>query len=237
MKIGLIKYLRFSILLSLAACHIPEQKLDGAYQSSINDSDHIITIFKNGYWIKISSKGPNLLNCSGGTFIIKENECIQTFDFNTLDSLTVRTSDTFKFSLSNTGFVAQSSSGNVANKDYRMLFTRIKPSGSITNESLEGVWKLKPRRSDEAIRIFSYPEFIRVYYNPKLKTVEEIFSGTYHLEKDELVETIEHTNSEGTWGTRWGTTSEWEIKKLSDDEIQMFDIDSFYDEEIWDHIN
>ena len=128
-------------------------------------------------------------------------------------------------------------SGDGTKKETREeVYQRILVSEPLKNASLEGVWIMKPGQggyntnNHEVIRIFAYPCFTRTIYNLKEKTIIAIYCGTYQFDGRNLIEKIKYSLSDLTLGS----TMEWDIKKLSKDEIQLFDIDSFYDEEVYE---
>ena len=56
--------------------------------------------------------------------------------------------------------------------------------------------------------------------------------GTYQFDGEIVTETVDYT----TYKIAIGSTIEWKITKLANDRIMLYDIDSYFDEEIWTRV-
>jgi hypothetical protein len=119
------------------------------------------------------------------------------------------------------------------------MYKKISITGPSKIGFLEGVWIMKPGQAgyntnnNDVIRIFVYPHFVRTIYSLKDKQFKNTYGGTYEFDGKELIEKVEYSNYQIPPGSK----IEWSLKKLKDNEIELFDIDSFNDEEIFEHIN
>lgn len=252
MKISVIIYLLFPFLLFLVACNNKEGKIDGAYENvstyktdSVllkNDAspNHIIKIFKNGYWINISVTPEFVLNCSGGTYRIINGTHIEKYNFNSSDTSVIGKELKFNYYLNADHLVARLNTTGIHEKDdHRVVYDRPHLSTPLKNTFLEGAWTMKPGQggyntnNNEVVKIFAYPFFITVIYNTKEKKIGITYVGNYQFDGKNLIETIKYSFSDITSGS----AIEWDVKKLSNNEIQLFDIDSQYDEEIYEKSN
>lgn len=248
MKPVLRRYFVIPFLLSLGACNNAEEKLDGGYEIlsaynsnsslSLNDTSlyHNIRIFKNGYWVSTSVTPEFVLNSSGGTYKIINGDCIEKFNFNSSDTSVIGKEYSFKYYFAADHLIISlDSSGIITKEKNKIVYKRPEFSEAVKNTFLEGVWIMKPGQggyntnNDEVIRIFTYPFFIRTIYNTKEKKRVATYIGTYQFDGKNLAETIKYSSYDITLGS----TIEWDVKKLPNNEIQLFDIDSQYDEEIY----
>ena len=242
------KFLLFLFL--IVACNATEKKLDGAYEiisglkdlSALGkDSVRTITLFKNGYWISTSFTKKMIIKCSGGSYNIKNNHCIQTVNFNSVDTSTIGKEYRHEYNSDDKYLIASFAAiGTNKKTDSEIVYKKISISEPLQNASLEGVWFPKPGQAGygytdnkEVIRIFAFPAFVRTIYSFKEKRFLDTYGGTYQFDGKELIEKIEYSN----YQLPPGSAIEWSVKKLTDTEMQLFDVDSFNDEEIFDKKN
>jgi hypothetical protein len=235
------------LTLLIAACTLKEEKLDGAYilvaakhedsTFSKNKSENYktIRIFKNGYWINTSFTQKLIINCYGGTYKIKGEGYTQTVNFNSIDTSIIGKELSCEYDLDDKYSTASFTGVDLNKKSYeKEVYEKISNTESLKNRSLEGVWIMRPGQAgyndnNEIIRIFSFPAFTRTVYNFKEKRFENTYGGTYQFDGKKLIEKIEYSN----YQIPPGSTMEWSAKKLTDNQIQLFDVDSFNDEEIF----
>lgn len=234
------------ILLSIffLTCKNPEVNLDGAYENiSIEnnagietDSIRTITLFKNGYWVTASFTKDSFINCYGGVYKIINGTVIQTVYFNLSDSS--NQTKEYKYEYVNhdkklIGYLKEKDAG-YAKKS--IVYSQIENSEVLKNSSLEGAWVMQPGQAGyntgnrNLIMIFAYPSFARIIFNLQEKKLIAAYCGTYQFNDTILVEKMEYTFSD----MANGSAIEWKVKKLANNKIQLFDIDSFNDEEIYD---
>lgn len=241
--------LLFSFLLLPIACSVREQKLGGAYEvvsestdSSTLDKDRVYTValFKNGCWITTSFTQTSIIKCSGGYYNIRNKYCVQTVNFNSIDTFTIGKEYRHDYN-SDEKYLIANFAGISANKvqNEKDLFKKVSTSDPLENASLEGAWMMKSGQggyntnNDDVIRIFSYPYFVRTIYSLKEKRFNNVYGGTYQFDGKVLIEKVEYSN----YQIPPGSTIEWIVKKLNGKEMQLFDIDSFNDEEIFEQIS
>jgi hypothetical protein len=243
------KFLYFTLLIT--ACNSKDQKLDGAYilvaakyedsTLSKNNSENkkTIRVCKNGYWINICFTQKSIINCYGGTYKIKDEHCTQTVDFNSTDTSVIGKEYSCEYDLDNKYSSISFTGVDLNKKGYeKEVYKKISNAEPLKNASLEGVWMMRPGQAgytdnNEIIRIFSFPAFTRTIYNFKEKKFKNTYGGTYQFDGKELIEKIEYSD----YQIPPGSTMEWSVKKLTDNEIQLFDVDSFNDEEIFIQTN
>ena len=244
------------LLLLLSACQVKEPELEGCYiLVDVKKGDSIllkedtakrktIKIIKNGYWLSAtfsSNKKATVENASGGIYKVENNRYIETLSFSSQDESLVGKvySYTYKLHNSNYGFDMIMGDTKCENCFTGEEYFKIESDNRLKDVSIEGVWKMKEGQAgyntnnEEVIRIFAYPSFIRTIYSFEEKRFIDTYGGTYQFDGKELIEKIEYSNSQ----IQSGSTIEWSVKKLTQNEIVLFDIDSFNDEEIFDQLN
>jgi hypothetical protein len=248
-----IAFMRALLFLTLlfTACSLKEQKLDGAYilvAAKYDDSNFTknnaegyktIKVFKNGYWISTSFTEKSIIECYGGAYKIKDEYCTQIVNFNSTDTSVIGKEYSYEYDLDDKDSSANFIGVNLNKKSYeKEVYEKINAPEPLKNTSLEGVWIMKPGQAgyndkNEIIRIFSFPAFTRTVYNFKEKRFANTYGGTYRFDGKELIEKIEYSN----YQIPPGSTMEWSAKKLTGNQIQLFDVDSFNDEEIFIQVN
>ena len=244
------------LLLLLSACQVKEPELEGSYSLvGVKKGDAVllkedtakrktIKIIKNGYWLSAtfsSDKKATVENASGGTYKVENNRYVETLSFSSQDEFLVGKVYSYSYKLHNSNYVFDRIMGDTKceNCFTGEEYSKIKSDNRLTDASIEGVWKMKEGQAgyntnnQEVIRLFAYPSFIRTIYSLKEKRFINTYGGTYKFDGKELIEKIEYSN----YQIQSGSSMEWSVKKLTQDEILLFDIDSFNDEEIFDQLN
>ena len=245
-----MKYLLIIFLFVLSACGKKKSEPVGAYKASEkillpdsvlkNDTKvHLVKIFKDGYWIMaIYGNGfQSMISCAGGTYEAGGGECTRRFDYFSRDTSLIIAADKFYYTNLGNKYVETKIkkitivNPFINNEEYE----KITSSTPLKNAGMEGVWKIESgqvgyaRMGDDYIKIYAYPGFAWVQYNIREKKFIAAGGGTYQYDGSVVTETIDFT----TYKIAIGSTIEWKTTKQDGGKIMLYDIDSYFDEEIW----
>jgi hypothetical protein len=230
------------------ACNNREDLLEGTFANKVPVSDHQssqatdtvihnLSFFKNGYWIHTCFMDGYVFDRSGGTYKKIKDKYLRTFNFDSEDSALPGKTDTFTYSVKgNQHLLKGFHATNTEQRFHKEVYQKIALPQGAHNRFLEGVWMMQAGQAgfttnaDEVIRIFAYPSFIRIFYNSKDGNVYHVDGGQYEFDGNDIREIIQYTTAD----MAWGAYVYWNVKRLSPNRILLYDIDSHYDEEIYE---
>jgi len=245
-----MKYLLIIFLMVITACGAKKSEPVGAYLAtgSIQLSDsvlkndtgiHVMKIFKDGYWIMAiyGNSFQSMISCAGGTYEANAGECLRRFDYFSRDTSLVGITDKFYYTNFGKKYIeTQIKKVTVLNPFIiNEAYEKVTASTPLKNTGMEGVWKIKDgqvgyaRMGDDYIKIYAYPRFAWVQYNIREKKFIAAGGGTYQYDGNVVKETIDFT----TYKIAIGSTIEWKTTKQEGGYLMLYDIDSYFDEEIW----
>jgi hypothetical protein len=242
----------YILIFCLTACNPRKSGPVGAYKASStfqipvaaanNDSAHLVKIFKEGYWIAAvyGNRFRSMYSCGGGTYEAGSGKCSGSLDFFSNDMSMVGTKDEFTYTNKGNKYFESGYNKNAGGAFLLHYdeFEKIATTVRLKNKLMEGVWKIETgqvryaRMGDEYIKIYSYPRFAWAHYSTREKRVIAAGGGTYQFDGDIVTETLDYA----TYRTAVGTTIEWRATVYSKMKVLLYDIDSFYDEEVWTRI-
>ena len=248
----------FLFLLVVLFMRASAQKLDGAFAvtaaqygtDTVSKAElqkqHIVKIFKDGYWIATFFGDPKqpFNGTGGGTYTTNAGKYSETLSFYSWDSTAVGKTYTFDYTLNANKYHQQGNINSDKYKDYLIKedFNRMDSDLSLKNASLEGVWKLTNANWSEAadgslkdleqIKIYSYPRFAWAQYNPKTGQFLGAGGGTYQYDGKMLVEHIDYI----TYDIALGTDYKINTKKLPDGSLVQEEA-GCWSRETWKKIN
>ena len=245
-----MKYLVVIIFFVFTACGKKKSEPVGVYKASgpillpdsviKNDTRvHAVKIFKDGYWIMAiyGNSFQSMISCAGGTYKAGGGECIRKFDYYSRDTSLTGIADKFFYTNLGNKYIETAIKNAtlvnpfINNEEYE----KVTSSTPLKNAGMEGVWKIESgqvgyaRMGDDYIKIYSYPGFAWVQYNKQEKKFMAAGGGTYQYDGNIVTETIDFT----TYKIAIGSTIEWKTTKQKDGKVMLYDIDSYFDEEVW----
>lgn len=235
-----------------SACGIGSRGPNGAFEATGQikpagvrrpEALHLIKIFKNGYWMAaVFGDGYQAVyNIAGGVYSVKQGVLLARVDYSAGDTSAIGKIYDFKYSMDD-GFLHESTDKQLPpglSDLYQNLYSPIHGRESLRRSFLEGVWKIRDgqvgytRNGDQYLKIYAYPRYAWVHYNLRQKRFIAAGGGTYQLNGDTLTEKVDYT----TYKMAVGTVIKKMIRQYTWRSIMCFDVDSFYDEELWERQN
>lgn len=234
----------------ISACSQKKSEPVGAYKASssfqlpdsVKNGDalvHLVKIFKDGYWIAAAfgNHFQSMYSCGGGTYNAGNGKFTGLLDYYFPDTNLIGARDEFLYNKLNNKYFETGYDKN-SNADFfihHSAFEKITTAVALKNDFMEGVWRIErgqvgyARMGDEYIKIYAYPRFAWVQYNKAEKKFMAAGGGTYQYDGKIVTETIDFTS----YKIAIGSTIEWRTTKLDKNKIMLYDIDSYFDEEIW----
>lgn len=204
------------------------QKPDGAFRfiggqhgdNTIAQQDlqkqHVIKIFKDGYWMAAYFGNPEkpFNGVGGGTYTAVNGKYTEKLDYYSWDSTAVGDTYTFDFSVTGDNYFQNGKMDSEKYPDYtiREEFAKIKSSLPLQNTSLEGAWLLqkvtwtpdgKDAKTFDQVKIYAYPRFAWAQFDRKNKKFIGAGGGTYQYDGKKLVERIEYITYPLALGTEY----------------------------------
>jgi hypothetical protein len=189
----------------------PEQKvqqqeeLKGAWQlasgmaqfAALPAGATAVAMMEDGYFTVayFNEADKKFLGTYGGTYIIADGKLTQQFEYNTLDTALVGTSNSLNYSLQN---------GQLQLSSDKLQQTWEKADKNTAPSPLEGTWRITGRAGEDGkvspihttgprktLKILSGNRFQWIAFNTETKEFSGTGGGTYTAEKGKYTETIE----------------------------------------------
>ncbi len=243
----------YILIIIVAACNHKKSEPVGAYKAtasfhlpdSLTKGDtpvHFVKIFREGYWIAsvYGNRFQSMYSCGGGTYDAGNGNYTGVFDYYSRDTSMINAKDVIKYAKPGNKFfeTGYTKNSEVNSFIHHSSFEKISTTIPLKNNLLEGVWKIESgqvgysRMGDEYIKIYVYPRFAWVQYNKQEKKFRAAGGGTYQFDGKFVTETLDYT----TYKIAIGSTIEWKLTELAKNKIMLYDIDSYFDEEIWTRV-
>jgi hypothetical protein len=234
----------FLLLLALLPAFADAQKLDGAFRITagqygdkpIAQSDlqrqHVIKIFKDGYWIAAHFGDPQkpFSGTGGGTYKAANGKYTETLDYYSWDSTAVGDTYAFDYKLTRDSYFQNGKMDSEKYPNYiiREEFSKIKSPTPLKNSSLEGAWLLQNVtwrqegkeenvKSFDQIKFYAYPRFAWAQFDAANKKFIAAGGGTYQYDGKRLTEHIEYI----TYPLALGTDYEINVVKEGPETIRQ----------------
>lgn len=205
---GLIFFL-FSSFSGFPSTTSVQEDIVGAWESSTvygGQEARLFKIYTPSHFITSIHTEDEFLYANGGTWIYKDSAIVETFEFSTPDFKSAGQIIPYKLKIKDNQIILE-------NSGYSWTWDRIdKNTLSIASAWIQQNTTSEQANKRRSIRLLSDSFFLKVTFDPKAKSFEEISGGAYSIVDGIYTETIQICSLQ----TRVGTEEQYKIEIQGD---------------------